>query len=204
MRKILIVLLAASTAMGCAASAPPRATSAGIEQSPGKASATVQDVIPLTMGNLRGHKMLYNEGWLVVSSSKKSLAFARERSIESSSSAIKRATREMARDTARYGESVTEHVSDAVQTGGSIVSTGTGLTGDILKGTHELAKQEMAYAGESFGKAMDAFVSGNIAIAKRTAADRQELVDLPGNYYRNIAEDFSNLQDLTTKVRQKF
>jgi hypothetical protein len=204
MRKILIVLLAASTAMGCAASAPPRATSAGIEQSPGKASATVQDVIPLTMGNLRGHKMLYNEGWLVVSSSKKSLAFARERSIESSSSAIKRATREMARDTARYGESVTEHVSDAVQTGGSIVSTGTGLTGDILKGTHELAKQEMAYAGESFGKAMDAFVSGNIAIAKRTAADRQELVDLPGNYYRNIAEDFSNLQDLTTTVRQKF
>lgn len=36
----------------------------------------------MTMGNLRGHKILYNEGWYVVTSSKKALSYAFERSIK--------------------------------------------------------------------------------------------------------------------------
>jgi hypothetical protein len=165
---------------------------------------TVEDVIPLTMGNLRGHKMLYDEGWFVVSSSRKALAFARERSLESSGSALKRAVSEMKKDTARYGTGVKEHVTEAVKTGSDIVSTGTGVTGDILKGTHEIAKKELAYAGEAFDKAMDAFVTGNIALAKRTEEDRQELASLPGEYFRDLSDDFSNLHDLTARVRQSF
>lgn len=209
MKKILFMLLLTSLAMGCAASRPPLepgapAAPVGAGQSTGEPSAAVEDVIPLTMGNLRGHKMLYSEGWLVVSSSKKALAFARERSLESSGNALKRAVREMAKDTAGYKESVAEHVTDAAKTGRSIVSAGTELSGDILQGTHELAKKEMAYAGETFGRAMDAFISGNIAIAKRTADDRKELAELPGSYYQDIAEDFSNLHDLTASVRKKF
>jgi len=49
---------------------------------------TVEDVIPLTMGNLRGHKMVYNEGWYVVTSSRKAFDFAKEHSIIRSGDAL--------------------------------------------------------------------------------------------------------------------
>ena len=52
-------------------------TSTATSTVPGE-KQTVEDVIPLTMGNLRGHKMLYNEGWYIVTSSSKALDFAEE------------------------------------------------------------------------------------------------------------------------------
>jgi hypothetical protein len=203
MRRLLFFLccLLVLTA-GCAAARPPAAVKpAAADQGTGK---TMQDVIPLTMSNLRGHEMVYNEGWYVVSSSKKAFAFAREHSLDSSRNALQHAVRETAKDTSGYGSDVKKGVASAARSGQRIVSTGADVTGDILKGTHELAKSELAYSSESFGKAVDAFVYGNITMAKRTEADRQELAALPGNYYRDIAGDFSNLQELTEKVRKNF
>jgi hypothetical protein len=47
-------------------------------------------------------------------------------------------------------------------------------------------------------------VQGNLSLAKRTEDERQELADLPGNYFKTLNSDFSNIFELADEARQKF
>ena len=164
----------------------------------------VEDVIPLTMGNLRGHAMLYNEGWFVVTSSKKAFAFAEAKALRSSKEAIRDVVAKTSQNTKEYLHEITADVRDSEQTGKKVVAGGTKRTGEIIATTHARGKAELAFAKASFQKAADVFVQGNLSIAKRTEADRQELASVPGDYFRNLNSDCSNLIDLTNRVRERF
>jgi hypothetical protein len=166
--------------------------------------ASVEDIIPLTVGNMRGHKMVYNEGWFVVTSSKKAFEFAKEKSIISSKTALQQVLDDASKHSGEYKGAIKTDARDATKTGKDLVVSGTKQTGRILESTHTLAKTELAYADENFRKAMDAFVQGNISIAKRTEEDRQELANLPGNYFKTLKNDFSNLHELAGAARKRF
>ena len=165
---------------------------------------TVEDVIPLTVANMRGHKMLYNEGWYIVSSSSKALDYAWRRGIVSSGEAIKQAGKSIAGRTSDLKTNVAGDIKSGAETARDIAAGGTEQTGDIMKATHEIAKAELSYASSTFKKAADAFVRGNLSLAKRTEEDRNELANLPGNYYKNIKSDFSNIWELTDKANESF
>ncbi len=165
---------------------------------------TVEDVIPLTAGNMRGHKMLYNEGWYVVTSTDRALEYAKNKSIVSSKIALQRVLSDAGKDSEKYKEAVTADVRDSAKTGKDAVASGTKLSGQILETTHNVAGTELAYARESFRKAMDSVVRGNLSIARRTEEERQELANLPGNYFKTLNNDFSNLLELSAATRQKF
>lgn len=164
----------------------------------------VEDVIPLTMGNLRGHKMLYNEGWYIVTSSRKALDFAKEKSLLSSREAISEAAASASRRSKELPADVSRDIKAGAETGKEVVAAGTGLTGDILKTTHRIGKAEMAYASETFRKAGEAFIQGNLSLGKRTAEDRKELSSLPGSYFTDLKDDFSNIWELTSTANDKF
>jgi hypothetical protein len=165
---------------------------------------SVEDVIPLTMGNLRGHKMLYNEGWRVVTSSKKALDFAKEHSIQSSREALKEAASSAASRGSDYTANIAADVKGGVEGGKRVVSTGTELTKDIAATTHRAGKAELAYSSEMFHRAGEYFIQGNLSVARRTAEDRKELAALPGNYYKDLKHDFSNIWELTNSANEKF
>ncbi len=184
----------------------PRLTLSNQEQEKTTAErekVSVEDVIPLTAGNMRGHKMLYNEGWYIVSSSRRALEFAKEKSIVSSKTALRQALDEASKDTTRYREAIKADVNNSAALGKNAVTKGTELTGDILSKTHSLAKDELAYAGDNYKKAMDSFVRGNLSIVRRTEKDRRELANLPGNYYKSLKNDFSNIFELTESARKR-
>jgi hypothetical protein len=168
------------------------------------AKKTVEDVIPLTMGNLRGHKMLYNEGWLIVTSSSKALDFAKKHSLTRSSDALADAAASAAGRTKDYKTNIALDTKGAVEGGKRVVDTGTELTGDILKATHRAGKAELTYASEAFHKAGESFIQGNLSLGKRTAADRKELAALPGSYFADLKDDFSNIWELTSTANDKF
>lgn len=165
---------------------------------------SVEDVIPLTVGNMRGHKMLYNEGWYVVTSSSRAFEYAKSKSIISSKTALQRAANEVSKDSGAYKEAVATDVRDSADTGKAVVVSGTKLSGRILETTHRAAATELVYAQDSFRKAMDYFVQGNLSIAKRTEDERQELANLPGNYFQSLKSDFSNLFELASEARMRF
>ena len=95
-------------------------------------------------------------------------------------------------------------IAAGAETGKAIVTTGTGLTGDILRMTHRAGKAEMAYASETFRRAGETFIQGNLSLGKRTAGDRKELAALPGNYFTDLKDDFSNIWELTSAANGKF
>jgi hypothetical protein len=165
---------------------------------------SVADVIPWTVGNIRGHKMLYNEGWFVVTSSSRAFEYAKKTSIISSKMALQRVASEASKDSGKYKEAVLTDVRDSADTGKAVVATGTKLSGQILETTHRAAKTELVYAQDSFQKAMSFFVRGNLSIAKRTEDERQELANLPGNYFKTLNKDFSNIFELADTARQRF
>jgi hypothetical protein len=165
---------------------------------------SVEDVIPLTMGNLRGHKMLYNEGWLVVTSSSEALNFAKKHAITRSRNALAEAAASVAGRGKDYSANIASDVKGAVEGGKRVVDAGTELSGDIFKATHRAGKEELAYSSESFRKAGEAFIQGNLSLGKRTAEDRKELAALPGNYFTDLKNDFSNIWELTSTANDKF
>jgi hypothetical protein len=166
--------------------------------------ASVEDVIPLTMSNIRGHKMLYNEGWFIVTSSSKAFDYAKQKSLISSKTAITKILNKTSEHSNEYKEAIRTDARESLETGKNIVAYGTEQSKEILSDTHDLAKEELAYAGDNFRKAMDAFVRGNMTIAERTEEERRELANLPGNYYKTLKKDFSNIFDLTDSVRKRF
>ena len=163
-----------------------------------------EDVIPLTMGNLRGHKMLYNEGWFVVTSSSKALDYAKKHSLTRSSDALADAAASAAGRSKDYKANIASDVKGAVEGGKSVMDTGTELSGDIIKATHRAGKAELAYSSEAFRKAGESFIQGNLSLGKRTAEDRKELAALPGNYFTDLKNDFSNIWELTSAANDKF
>jgi hypothetical protein len=178
-------------------------TSTATSTAPG-GKKTVEDVIPLTMGNLRGHKMLYNEGWYVVTSSRKAMDFAKKHSLTRSRDALADAAASAAGRSKDYTANVASDVKGAVAGGKRVVATGTELTGDILKATHRAGKAELTYSSEAFHKAGESFIQGNLSLGKRTAEDRKELAALPGNYFTSLKDDFSNIWELTSAANDKF
>ena len=65
-----LVMSLSLLAGGCAEQRPP-----ATDREP---SSTLDDMLPLTAANLRGHKMLYDEGWFIVTSSRQALTYAKQ------------------------------------------------------------------------------------------------------------------------------
>jgi len=165
---------------------------------------SVEDIISLTAGNIRGHRMLYNEGWFIVTSSRGAFEYAREKSIISSRIALQQVRDDAARHSAEYKEALKDDIQGSIDTGKNMVASGTKQSGRILETTHEIAKTEFVYARENYKKAMDSLVEGNLSIVKRTEEERRELAGLPGNYFKTLKSDFSNIYELTDSARKRF
>src|SRR6185369_560125 len=93
------------------------------------AGSSVKEVIHLTMDNLRGHKMLYDEGWYVVTSSRHALEFAREKSVDSSGEALRRVRLDAARRSGTYAGELTGGAKEAVADSKALLKEGTALSG---------------------------------------------------------------------------
>lgn len=164
----------------------------------------VEDVIPLTVGNLRGHQMLYEEGWYVVTSSRRALEYAKEKSVVSSKEAVREALRDASRRTGELGRVVKADAREAEETGATILSSGTARSVAIAKASREDVRLEFAYAEDGFKKAAESFVRGNVSIVRRTEEDRRELAGVPGGYFKDLKSDFSNLDERVTAARRRF
>src|SRR5262249_36759110 len=71
-----------------------------------KRGETLEDVIPLTAANIRGHQMLYNEGWFVISSSRNALQYAKAKSVVASGQAIREAQERVVARSVEYKQRI--------------------------------------------------------------------------------------------------
>lgn len=193
--KALVILLGLFFFSGCTKQPPVKA--------PKDPSITgYADIIPLTEGNLRGHKLLYDEGWFVVSSTKKALEYAKVNSIEASSGNMRRIANAVVSRSKDLGGEVTSDVKDSYQKAENLLKSGTGLSAVMASGTGDLVGSEFDYSKQTFVDACDAFVQGHIHLARRTADDLHDLKSLPGHYFGDLRDDFSNIFELSSQANQ--
>jgi len=165
---------------------------------------SIEDVIPLTTANMRGHKMLYDEGWFVITSSRKALEYAKEHSISASRDAIMRAANNQPQRAKELKENLASDLAGSVDTAKGIVKSGAESSAVIRAVTAGATGAELAYAREGFSRAWDKLIKGNLSIAKRTEADRSELASLPANLVGDLKNDWSNIHDLAESANKKF
>jgi hypothetical protein len=185
-----ILILVSAVLWACAHKAPPGEDT----------RKTVAETIPLTAANLKGHKILYKEGWYVVSSTDKALKYAKEKSITSSSGNLKRLAADVVKRSKDLKSDVTSDWADSYKQAETLLKRGTNQTGRIFTGTGELAADELIYAKDTFIDACKTFVRGNLSLKKRTENDFHAFRQIPGNYFGNLKSDFSNMNELSTGV----
>jgi hypothetical protein len=192
MKKRLIPVACAALIMaGC---------TAGKNTAESTKNRSVRDVIPMTEANIQGHRILYNEGWFVVSSTKKSLEYARKKCIAPSRSHLRRIARDIVNRSSDLKDDVSSDWRVSVEQAKNLLKSGTGLSGSLLSGTADLTALEFTYAGDTFADACRTFVQGNISLVKRTSDDLNDLKNLPGHYFEDLRGDFSNIQGIADGV----
>ncbi|PJA24283.1 MAG: hypothetical protein COX57_09430 [Alphaproteobacteria bacterium CG_4_10_14_0_2_um_filter_63_37] len=165
---------------------------------------TLEQTIPTTMANLRGHQALYNEGWLVITSTQQALAQAREEAVESSAMAIAAATGAIRRDTAAFTASFQNNLSAGIDTASGLHATGSRLRRDLFAGTDAWAAYQRKLGMESLQGVWNSLIKGNLSLGIRSQADREALMAIPGGYFSELKEDFGNIYDLTAWMNTDF
>ncbi len=163
----------------------------------------VADVVPMTAANLRGHRMLYKEGWYVITSTQRSLDYARRTSITASWQALVQVARDIKGGSKQYVKDLGNNYKASWNMARNIIEGGQVVTNGIFAGTHYLGTLQWHQANATMVRALDAFVQGTLSIAQRTAEDRAALAALPGDLYRDLREDFSNLHELSHDIKKR-
>jgi len=163
------------------------------------ASVPIEDIIPTTVANIKGHKTMYEDGWFIISSSQKALAFAKEHSINSSAEAINKTRLSIKENTSDYTDSLSDGIERAQNTSKVIFNEGTDRSMKILAGTHLLAQKEIAFSKETAAEAWDSFITGYVYLGERTEDSRTALKNIPSNFVDNVSEDFN---ELTSAVKE--
>ncbi len=153
----------------------------------------VKDVIPLTIANLKGQQSLYQDGWFIITSSEKALNYAKEHSIDSSSSALQKVKDSVVVRSAEYGQAMQSDVRTAGKTTTKLFSGGTQNSQKIIAGTHALAQLEWQYSQETAKQAWQSLVSGYVYLGQSTKASIDALKLVPTGYSSGVREDFNEL-----------
>ena len=165
---------------------------------------TVEDVIPITMANLRGHQALYNEGWFVVTSSQKALEYAKEKSVISSRQAVLSTISSMSSRNKQLADSLSDDVKASIDLSATTFDTGTRITTDILAVTKKMGDLQVDYGKQKLSKAWNSLIKGNLYLGQRTQETRDKLAGQPGDYFSNLENDFSNIYDITSELQINF
>lgn len=179
-------------------------SSNGQKQSSWSEQKAIQDVIPVTMANMRGHDALYKEGWFVITSSEEALTYAREKSVISSRDAVSLAANSIAGRNHELAEALVSDWALSADLGKKTFQTGTHITRTMIAASSALASSQMDYGLASFRKSWERLIKGNLYIGRRTQSTRESLIGQPGNYFQNLSEDFSNIYEITSKIQDDY
>lgn len=163
----------------------------------------VNEVIPITMQNIQGHKNLYNEGWFVVTSSRQALDYAYQQSYTSSADVWSKLISDLKTGKQNYKSQIKQNTNEAadesVKLKKELELKAEQMEREFRNSRALLQKQSQ----ESIKKAYQEFVLGYMELRTRTNEDLQELKNISGNYFGDLKEDFSNFHGLVQEIDQK-
>lgn len=154
----------------------------------------VEEIIPATISNIKGHQHLYNEGWYVVTSTQKSLDFAYRKMISESGESLSQmgGTSQAALKGMAHG--VTDNAKEAAKDSKVFFKKGTAASLDLRKSGNELSSSQFKRSKEGFQKSWESFTLGYIGLASQSKEDWKELKQSYTGFGDNVKEDFRDLK----------
>ncbi|GAB6096017.1 hypothetical protein JCM14469_22700 [Desulfatiferula olefinivorans] len=188
----LTVMLMVFTVCGCTGGPGPS----------GSPASPAESLLPMTRAGIRGHQMLYDEGWFVVTSSRDALAYARENAFRRSAESLRMIAGDVKRHSLDYAEKTADDGKAALSRSVGLLEGGTVISGALLSGALDLAGEEVDFAADRFQAACLHFIRGNLSVIRRSSEEYLRLTALPGHYFDTLSEDFSNIRQLADRANR--
>jgi len=159
-------------------------------------------VMKITNSNLKGQVALYNEGWLLIPSAKKSLEYCQEKSIGSAKEAMQLWGHSLIENASELKQSLKDNPELAKKIFQVAQKISKQAKNEIQKSTNSLMKSEYAYAMESFQGAWEKVLLGTIHLNQLTRNDRERIAAKILGLPSDIKDDMNNVKRWLTFLRE--
>lgn len=164
---------------------------------------TVKELTHFTRTNLKGHKAIYNEGWLIIPSTKKSLDYSYKKTVLSAKEAWIQTLNRTPEATKRYKEQLKNAPEKALKINKYLWELGKDSFKYAAKTSDRLIKAELKYANQSFHTAWDKILLGSIYFTKRSRPEINQIKELTSDLPDQFVQDYKNLKAWATFLRSK-
>ena len=163
----------------------------------------VSKIIPITFANIEGQKNLYREGWLVIPSAQKSLQYCFDNTVMTSRSAYLKVIAQMEQNSKRYLQLISQNPHQAKKLLARVNALKEKSTRAIFDKTQNIAHEEFDYSKKAFQKSWNSILKGTIHLRQRTGEDWQRIKQIPGDYFSELKEDFSDIKKFLARFKKQ-
>ncbi len=164
---------------------------------------TWDEVAKITAANLKGHTILYKEGFYVITSTEKAIDYFVENTVQTAGDVWNEVLKSSSDDTHKFYKDLMNNPELAKKVYKNLERARRDAAKGIKKGTKQLIKEEKELAKSSFKDSWGSILKGTILIKERTAADRNKLMNIPKGYFKNLKNDFSNLKQILSILKSR-
>ncbi|MBI2519571.1 MAG: hypothetical protein HYV97_04115 [Bdellovibrio sp.] len=161
----------------------------------------IEDVIPITMANLKDQQRIYNEGWYIIPSTKRSLEYCREMTITTYRQAVQQFFLAQKIDMKKTWKSYHDNNEHAATVNRLLSERGEEGRKRIWQFSQKSSKALWHYSLDSFVKSWDALLLGTVHVGTLNERDFEELKTIPGHYFSDLSSDFKNMKDILKKIK---
>lgn len=157
----------------------------------------------MTMNNLKGHKALFDEGYYVITSSRKALDYAYAQSVVNTKQVWSEILKTRAERNSSQEKNRIENVKIRETKSKNIKNKFIEGGDQVLKSSESVSEQLDTKAIASRKEAFEALTLGYIQFGKRTEKDVQELKQIKTSWFSELKNDFQNFGEVYEDVSSK-
>lgn len=162
-----------------------------------------QEIAKISSSNLEGHKYLYNHGFYIITSTKESLEYFKRNSIKTSAMVWQEFLESAGDNYLEAKSNLSENPKLAKEFYNKIKEAQKFTSDKLNYAKDSVVEAELKIAKDTGKKALSGFLNGFITIRKRTQNDFEEIKNTPNKYLEDLKNDFSNLEELIGKFKNK-
>lgn len=154
-------------------------------------SKTVADTLEVTRKNIEGHKNLYNEGWMLVTSTKEAIEAARKNST-SSAQALRQALVDLSARQPEFKDKIYKILEQSVSDSKKIKSAGTEVSQSLKEAGSSGGQASWRFSQKKYAEAYSAVTLGYLEYGKRNSQDWEQLKKINSDFTKrtlNIKND---------------
>lgn len=164
--------------------------------------ASMEEIAPLTSNAIGARKELHKNGWKVIPSTEKSLKTASESSAMTAKHAIAAVLLKKGDRVKKYPKELEDSILEVRGWGVEFEQEEKLTRQKLRENSWKLARKEMKASKTFFHQSKEKFVLGYLTYFERTEEDLKELKNIPGGYYKDLKNDFSNIYKISSEVRE--